>query len=270
METIYRRIEILCRILNGEKFSKSDIAEKLHVAEISISRDINYFRNIGIPIYSKNKKLVIDPQQSVNNIISFLEKHISPISKSQFILFNSDIEKLKFLNLIAYSNFAMRRNLSLKICYRRLLDNQEKYYRIIPEKLLLNGFNLILQAVDAEDFITKNFYISRIRSIISLEKNISDYSKKDVPKETYKMHFRFNKEVAEQIKSKVWFENQKIEVLQDGRIDFFIEEEISDKLAGWCVSWWDQIEIISPNELKEYIKAMCHYFSVSNMILSRS
>lgn len=265
METIYRRIEILSRILNGEVLSKSDIAEKLDVAEISISRDINYFRKIGIPIYSKNKKLVIDPQLSVNNIISFLENYISPISKSQFILFNSDIEKLKFLNLIAYSNFAMRRNLSLKICYRRLYDNQEKYYKIIPEKLLVNGFNWILQAVDAEDYISKNFYISRIRSIISLEINISDYSKRDVPKETYKMHFRFNKEVAEQIKSKVWFENQRIEVLEDERVDLFIEEEISDKLAGWCVSWWNQIEIISPVELIDYIKQMIRSFQRNNL-----
>lgn len=264
MERVYRRLEILCRILNEEIFSKSDMAENLNVAEISISRDINYFRKIGIPVYSKNKNLVIDPQPSIKKVIRFLENHINPISNSQLIFLQSDIEKLKYLNLIAYSNFAINRNLSLKICYRKLYDNQEKYYNLIPEKLLVNGFNWILEAVDTEDFMPKNFYISRIESMITIENKISDYYKKEIPKETYKMQFRFSKEVAEQIKSKVWFENQRIDLLEDGRVDFFIVEEISDKLAGWCVSWWDQIEIISPTELKEYLQEMIMSFLERN------
>lgn len=264
MQTKHRRIEILSRILNGEIFSKTEIAENLNLAEISISRDINFFRKIGIPIYSRNKKLVIELHSSINNVIRFIENYISSISNSQNAFPKSDIDKLKYLNFIAYINFAITRNMNLEIRYRRLYDKHEKYYKIIPENLSVNRFNWILQAVDTENFITKSFYISRIESITTIENKITDYSKKIIPRETYKMQFRFSKEVAEQIKSKVWFENQRIEVLEDGKVDFFIEEEISDKLAGWCVSWWDQVEVISPTELKQYLEEMILSFQKIN------
>ena len=39
---------------------------------------------------------------------------------------------------------------------------------------------------------------------------------------------------------------------------------ITNKIASWCISWWNMLEIIEPIELKNYINEMEKAFNDKN------
>lgn len=59
-DDILRRSELLARIINDEELSKADAAFLFKVAEVTINRDIKALRNLGIRIFSKNNKLILE------------------------------------------------------------------------------------------------------------------------------------------------------------------------------------------------------------------
>ena len=44
------------------------------------------------------------------------------------------------------------------------------------------------------------------------------------------------------------------------------QQPLTNTLAGWCLSWWDKIEIIEPIELKDKILKMVNAFLQRNAL----
>ena len=82
----------------------------------------------------------------------------------------------------------------------------------------------------------------------------------------YKMVFKFNPDVEEQIKSKIWFEDFEINSDANNYIILTTLQPITNQLASWCISWWDTLEIIEPDELKQHIKKMMDSFKEVNKL----
>lgn len=67
---------------------------------------------------------------------------------------------------------------------------------------------------------------------------------------------KFVPQVEQELYYKIWFEDFEIEKQSDGHIILRTSQPITNRLAAWCISWWDAMEIIQPKELKKYIKEM--------------
>ena len=265
-----RRAEVLARVYNGEILSKSDIADEYKVAEITINRDISELRKYGIQIYSKKGKLVIleEPEAVV---LQKITADYLPVSMNSNIFF----KQIKLLSKANNHNYfpvlillakAINEKSIVEFKYQRLSDNLINDYKVIPLQLLSNEFNWILHGNKLGEDILKSFFLSRISSIKLTNKKAKD-SKVPVSTDiSYKVVLRFNPSVKEEIKSKIWFEDFEIVNDEHGYFILSTNQPISNRLASWCISWWDKIEVIEPVELRQFIKRMMSAFNTKNQI----
>jgi len=75
---------------------------------------------------------------------------------------------------------------------------------------------------------------------------------------------KFIPEVEQEFIYKLWFDEFEIEKDEKGSILLKTKQPITNRLASWCISWWDAIEVIQPVELKDYIKEMIKYYQSKN------
>ena len=81
----------------------------------------------------------------------------------------------------------------------------------------------------------------------------------------HKIILKFNKEVKTEVSDKIWFDNFELQEDQTGSIKLTTTQPITNKLAGWCISWWDTIKVEEPKELKSYINEMIDSFRETNL-----
>ena len=265
---IERRGEILADILRGETKSKADYAFEHKVAEITINRDLQWFRQNGIPVYSKNGKVIIEGKFAKSNLNRILSEYLSVKLNASFYLDNIEAvsyshSKVYFQNLVLVTK-AVKEKREIKIHYKRITDGIEVVYNVKPVKLLLSGFNWIMQAIKEGESLVKIFYVTRIRNIELLDKNFELESPKQQSKEQEKIKIKFSKSVRAQLTDKIWFPEFELTEDEEGNVILETEQEINNALAGWCVSWWDKIEILEPDYLKEHISNMIAAFNSKN------
>ncbi len=265
---IMRRCEILAYVLEGANYSKADLAHFYHVAEITINRDLHELRKKGISIYSKKNKLVLTSEPDKQNLVdclseylliklhsSIIDKSIEPLSEERLLLFY----RYSTMIMIAISN-----KQKIKMEYERLYDDKTNEYIIYPTQLIQKNLNWILQAVDENDGKEKSFHLSKVKKIV-LQKSKFDL-KEYIPAVPVKekIVLKFSGEVRSQVIDKIWFDKFEIKGGLDGSIILTTEQPITNELAGWCVSWWDKLKIVSPDHFKERIKNMIDCFIETN------
>ena len=124
--------------------------------------------------------------------------------------------------------------------------------------------NWILHGIKDDETILKYFYLSRIRELIVTDKRYKTINIPENNKTRHKMIFKFNPEVKEEVNAKIWFEIFEIDPDENGYLILTTLQPITNKLAAWCISWWDKCEIIEPVELKVRIKNMMTSFKEVN------
>jgi len=263
-----RRVEILADILQGKKKNKAEYAFEHGVAEITISRDLRWFRDKSIPIYSKNGKVVIDGRIPKSKINRVLAEYISVKLNAEFYLenintFSKSHPYIFFQNLVNTAKAVGEKRL-INIRYKRITDNEEVNYNVKPVKLLLSGYNWIMHAVKENENLVKMFYLTRIKSIKLLNKYFEINETKQESTKRYNIKLKFAKSVRNQLTDKIWFAEFEITEDEEGNIILETEQQINNSLAAWCISWWDQIEILEPDSLKKYISEMIKYYNRKN------
>ena len=265
-----RQAEILAKCLNGEIFSKADLAEIYNVTEITINRDLNALREYGIQIYSRKNKVEILEPPSKENLIELSSNYLpmklnSDVFKNQAkALIKSESTK-NFILLILLAK-AVKDGRIIKFKYKRLNDNEENNYVVKPIRLITNELNWILHGFKDNETFPKMFYLSRISNLILTDKKYKAASIPQTNDKKYKMTFRFNLEVKEEVTSKIWFEEFDITQDKGEYLILTTTQPITNKLAGWCISWWDKLEIVEPIELKDRIKNMMEAFKELNKL----
>ena len=266
---IERRGEIIADILQGKKKSKAEFAVEHGVAEITINRDLQWFRNNGIPLFSKNGKVVFVGDYSKDKLNHILSEYLSVKLNSKFYMdkiktFSKTHPNIYFQNLVKITK-AVSENKYLRIRYKRITDDAEIDYIVKPIQLRLSGYNWIMHGIKEGENLIKMFYLSRIKSIEILKKSFESAKSKDENGDKTRIKLKFSNSVKNQLVDKIWFDEFKLTENEDGDIILSTEHEINNSLAGWCVSWWDSIEILEPIELKNYISEMINYFGKKNL-----
>ena len=263
---IKRQTELLARVMNGDIVDKIDFAEENEVALITIERDLKYFRSQGIMIYSRKGKIVIEEEIN-KTILNKLAADYLPLK------LNSDVflKQVKALSKTRQKNYfqflvliakTVEEGKYIRIKYTRLSDNKDDEYLLKPVRLFTEENNWILNAVKEGEEKVKRFFISRIKSVKLISKKIKlmPVEKKE---QTYEIVLKFNKDVEEEIYDKIWFDEFEIEKTEE-HIILKTNQPITNKLASWCISWWDMIEIVGPKELTEFIDEMIESFKKRN------
>lgn len=264
-----RQSEILAKCLNGEIHSKLDYAEIYDVTEITINRDLKRLRDYGIQIYSRKNKVEILETPSKENLIEISSNYL-PLTLNSDIFKNQakailKLNPVKYFSLLVLLAKAVKEGRVIKFKYKRLGDNEENIYTVKPIRLITNELNWILHGFKDNESIPKTFYVSRISNLMITDKRYKSASLPQTNDIRYKMIFRFDPEVKEEIKSKIWFED--FEIIPDEDYFFMLTTQpITNKLASWCISWWDKLEIIEPDELKQHIKKMMNSFKETNKL----
>lgn len=262
-----RRFELLARILNGERITKTQAAEGYSVEEITISRDLQFFRSLGIDVLSRKNGIEIFNKVKNEHLIRFASEYFALKMNSDYftksVKIFSKVDK-KFYQQIVLLTKAIQETRIVKITYQRLSDDEIKSYTLQPLRLVESNNNWILHAIKKDEIILQLFYLSRIISFQLTNKRFKLPIEVDENKEKFEIVLRFSPEVENEIYYKIWFDEFEITKESDGFINLKTEQPITNRLASWCVSWWDKIEIILPDELLVRIQQMIENFNSKN------
>ncbi len=262
-----RRFELLARILNEERITKTEAAEDYSVEEITISRDLQFFRSLGIEVLSRKNGIEIFNKMKSEHLIRFASEYFALKMNSDYFTKSvkvfSKVDK-NFYQQIVLLTKAIQESRVVKITYQRLSDDEIKSYTLQPLRLVESNNNWILHAIKEDEIVLQLFYLSRIISFQLTSKKFAIPIEIDENKEIYEIALRFSPEVENEIYYKIWFDEFEITKDKDGYIILKTKQPISNRLASWCVSWWDKIEIKSPDELLVRIQQMIKNFKSKN------
>lgn len=266
---IIRRAELLARVMNGEELSKADAAVIYKVKEITVNRDLQALRNNGIRIYSKKNKLIIEEIPTTSELISIASDYLplklnSDIFHKQVKIYSKTDKKNFFAKLVLLSK-AVDESKIINLNYRRFCDNKSGVYILYPVRLVNSGFNWILHAYKEGEEELKIFYLARIDKIKLSDKKYNKLALPTGDKKKHEVELKFDAKVRFEVLDKIWFENYEVEE-EDEYIIIKTKQAITNALASWCISWWDQMEVIKPLELKTTIKAMYKDFAKKNKL----
>lgn len=267
VDDIVRRSELLARVMNGEVLSKADAADLFKVSEITINRDIQAMRELGISIFSKKNKLILEETPRCSELISIASDYLplklnSDLFHKQVKVYSKSDKKDFFSKLVLLSK-SVDESLIVNLTYKRFYDNKISEYRLYPIRLTNVGLNWILHAFKAGEVIIKSFYLIRIQKIKLTDKKFTRTSLPKESEELFDIELRFDSRVRDEILDKNWFESFELEEIGNFVI-LKTRQSITNSLAAWCISWWDLIEIIRPVELKTYINEMIDDYKSKN------
>ena len=269
LNDLVRRVEILALVMNGEILSKEDIAVLYNVAEITVNRDLKWLRQRGISIYSIKKKLSLSnrPDQPIINelMAEYLALKLSSDLLRDQILVQERLSTKHFFEFTTLFSKAVREHLCVTCKYKRFYDNQTIEYELQPVKITNSELNWMVSAYKKGEDILKTFYLSRFIEIKLTDKHFS-LPKQPVIKKSnlHDIVLRFSPNVEEELTDKLWFEEFSIEKDAEGYILLQTKQLITNKLATWCISWWDSLQIIRPQKLKDFIVQMFADFIENN------
>ncbi|MBK9097493.1 MAG: WYL domain-containing transcriptional regulator [bacterium] len=267
VDDILRRSEMIARVMNGEVLSKADAADLFKVSEITINRDIKALRELGISIFSKKNKLILEETPRCSELISIASDYLplklnSDVFHKQVKVFSKSDKKDFFSKLVLLSK-AVDESLIVDLAYKRFYDNKINEYNLYPVRLTNVGLNWILHAFKAEEDVIKSFYLSRIQKFKLTDKKFSKLSLPINKEELFDIELKFDFRVWDEILDKIWFESFELEE-NEGYIILKTKQPITNSLAAWCISWWDTIEILKPTELKSQIDEMIQEYQSKN------
>lgn len=264
---INRNIELLARLLNSEVITKQQAAEQFNVEEITISRILQYYRSLGIEAFGRKSGIKILNKPKKEDLVTLASYYISiKLNSDYFTKSINTYSKIdpRFFSKIVLLAKAVKEQTVIQIEYQKLTNNITSQYLLKPYNLIETNNNWILHAVKEDETILKTFYLSRIKELSLTKKKFNKASVEEKSGEMKEIVLRFVPEVEQELYYKIWFEDFEIQKQSDGRIILKTNQPITNRLAAWCISWWDAMEIIEPNELKKYISDMFKDFSNVN------
>ncbi|HAB52312.1 MAG TPA: hypothetical protein DCE80_09110, partial [Ignavibacteriales bacterium] len=204
-----RRFELLARILNGEAITKNQAADDYNVEEITISRDLQFFRSLGIEALSRKNGIEIFNKVKNEHLISFASEYFALKMNSDYFTKSvkvfSKVDKCFYQQIVLLTK-AIQESQVVKITYQRLSDDEIKSYTLQPLRLVESNNNWILHAIKKDEIILQLFYLSRIINFQLINKKFVIPTEVDENKEKYEIVLRFSPEVENEIYYKIWFD----------------------------------------------------------------
>jgi len=268
---ILRNAELLARILNKEVITKQQASELFNVEEITISRALQYYRSLGIEAFGRKSGIKIFNKPRKDDLVALASYYVSvKLNSDYFAKSIKNYSKIdpKFFSKIILLAKAVKEAFIVKIEYQKLTDNITSEYILKTYNLIETNNNWILHAVKEDETILKTFYLSRIKNLSLTQKKFKKELVEEKPGKIEEVVLRFVPQVEQELYYKIWFDDFEIQKQSDGYIILKTHQPITNRLAAWCISWWDAMEIIKPTELKKYILDMYSDFSKVNNLKS--
>lgn len=284
-----RLFRILYYILEKEKVTANELADKFEVSVRTIYRDIDSISSVGVPIFTTQGKgggIKIDNEYILNKslfdanekeqIIAALQglEKTNKVYKSELITKLSALFKIKNSNWIEIDFTSWRSNntyqdlfntLKIAIINKNIISfsyNSSKAEkinrRVKPIRLLFKEQDWYLYAfcLLRNDF--RYFKLSRIKDLEVLAINYEDnfeniVLKREIKYEnTVNIKLKFNKSVA----FRVYDEFKAI--VEDKKGNLYVEMKIPNnyKLYNYIFSFGANVEILEPKEIRNQFKNM--------------
>jgi proteasome accessory factor B len=87
----------------------------------------------------------------------------------------------------------------------------------------------------------------------SVERALTQSDRPGQSKERVEVWIRFSPHAAAEIRDRIWHPSQKLERLEDGRVDLRCVVDEDDALIGWILGFGDHAEVLSPAKLRARI-----------------
>ena len=266
-----RQLEIAGLILS-QNFSgiikTSELAEIFAVEELTIMRDLQQLRAIGIDIHS-TKKHGVCINKKINSVkllelirqYASLAMNSSAAERSTKLLVNRLGEK-SLANIVVLQMCA-EKNRSAAIDYEKDNGMLDFGREINPVLVFQNeGYWRVLACANGN---FKQFHLNKILEARQTDKefpkidpevlnDVFRFSWKSwIGNEKYKIKLQFTRIWKERILPKQLMENEKF--TQEGIDEYIYETEVNslDEVASWVVSRGSGVKVIAPEELKEKV-----------------
>ena len=266
---IKRQIELLGAVLSAkETVTIEDLAFRFNCEALTIKRDMQALRSMGIPIHSEGKKgVTLDNPPKDERIIELLENYFAVtvnehgFNKATALL----VRKLKQNStpVVTKLNNAIEKGLITEIDYKKADAREIKTYRLEPYMIFQS--EKVWRLLARDKGILKQFLLDRISAVRRTDAKFRKPSKKTLKEifetsfrswlgdERFKVVLKFEEPWASRIKPRQLMEAQKITDNKDGSIIFETTVNSLDEIASWIVSRGKGVIVLEPEELKENV-----------------
>jgi predicted DNA-binding transcriptional regulator YafY len=266
---IKRQTEILGLVLASPgKYLIFDFEEMYGVNDLTIKRDLQELRSLGIDIHSKGKNginiISKIPNETLKAIIpQYIGIAVNQSSYDQAT--NLLINKLKqnSLAVIAQLQICIERNSLVKIDYQKPEDKTTEERTLEPYSIFQSDKNWRLLA--NHKGILKQFLLDRITTIQMLDKKFKPLSNKQIDEifstsfrswlgnDRYKVRLKFLPPWPDRIKPRQLMEFQKVIENPDGSIEYETVVNSLTEIASWIVSRGEGVIVLEPDQLKSLV-----------------
>jgi len=294
-EKLQRVLEMIIFLSSGLRYTRSEIAHRFDIAERSVYRYIQTFREAGFVIPEpKDGRYYIDKKspyfKEIDELLHFskeeafiLQKAIHSISNENLLkqnlieklyaLYNSEsvaetITHLEYSNSIHQLTKAITQKLRVKLCGYQSANSNEKKDRIVePFKFTTNY--ITTWAYDVEGQCCKMFKNTRIDSVEVLsDKWQHEAYHNDLPTDVFRISsttqievkLRLSIRACELLKEEYPLAEPYITPLSDTVFDFTSSVCGFDGVGRFVMGLCNEVEVLYPQQLQEFIKKKMNSF----------
>ena len=172
----------------------------------------------------------------------------------------------KFKEILNRVNDAAMNRISVEIVYYTMSRKKETRRRVDPYRIwFFNGTFYLIGFCHTRNEV-RIFALDRIKMLHQTKETFEvpeDFSLEDFMGVSFGVyqgepaHIKvwFHPDVVGYIKEKIWHESQQIHPQDDGSIIFEAEVAGTDEIRFWIMTWGSKAEVLSPEFLKEEIRA---------------
>lgn len=268
-QKIKRQTEILGLVISSpSKYQIADLAEQYNVDDLTIKRDLQDLRSLGIDIHS-NRKNGVSIYNSISNetLKTIIHQYISiAINQNAFDqatnLFLSKIG-INAIAILTQLQVFIENNFQIKIKYQKPEEKITDEKIIEPYKIFQAEKNWRLLA--NHNGTIKQFLLNNIKSIEKLDKKfkpISNNEIEDIFRTSFKCWLgkeRINVKIkilppwTDRLKPRKLMELEKVIENPDGSVIYETVVNSINEIASWIVSRGKGVIVIEPIELKELV-----------------
>jgi predicted DNA-binding transcriptional regulator YafY len=266
---IKRQTELLGLVIASPgRYSLYDFEEMFGVNDLTIKRDLQELRSLGIDIHSEGKKgITVFNKITADQIKSIIPQYIGiAVNQNSYDqATNLFISKLgaKSIAIITQIQRCIENGLRIKIEYQKPEERKTESRIVDPYCIFQSEKNWRMLAKHNESI--KQFLLSNIKSIEILEEKFKPISQKQIDEifstsfkcwlgnERFTVKLKFLPPWPDRIKPRQFMEFQKVTEEPDGSIIYETVVNSLNEIASWIVSRGEGVIVLEPESLKNIV-----------------
>lgn len=266
---IKRQTEILGLVLaNPGKYQIYDFEDLYGVNDLTIKRDLQELRSLGIDIHSEGKKGINVYSKIPNEVLRGIIPQYIGIAVNQSSYdqaTNLIISKLgpKSISTLTQLQICIDQNYLAKLTYQKPEEKITDERIVEPYCIFQGEKNWRLLA--NHNGTVKQFLLNNIKSVEQLNKKFKPVTQKQIDEifstsfkcwlgdERYKVKLKFLPPWPDRIKPKQLMEMEKVTEEPDGSMIYETVVNSLNEIASWIVSRGEGVVVLEPENLKKLV-----------------